>query len=94
MLFRSRHLERKYNYKIGVFPLSDFLTTRLAHEVGLELVWRKSFREILEEYKNVEEFRLLLDKMGIHDDFGNFEVSTEEWGLSSLYTAFVFRKMR
>lgn len=70
----------------------------LAEEYGLELLYRKGFREVFDEERNDPELGRLAERMGVmsrdrSQGDGGCLVSEQEWEAASFYHAFVFYKV-
>lgn len=64
----------------------------LAREYGLELVYQKTFNDILQEEQSSRDFGPLLGKMGVINEDGESAMDTDQWEAANLYMAFAFEK--
>ncbi|BEJ14265.1 hypothetical protein CspHIS471_0400320 [Cutaneotrichosporon sp. HIS471] len=64
----------------------------LAREYGLELVYQKTFNDILQEEQTSREFGPLLGKMGVINENGESAMDADQWEAANLYMAFAFEK--
>ncbi|BEI83443.1 hypothetical protein CcaverHIS002_0400470 [Cutaneotrichosporon cavernicola] len=64
----------------------------LAGEYGLELVYQKTFNDILQEEQSSREFGPLLGKMGVINENGESAMDADQWEAANLYMAFAFEK--
>lgn len=82
-----------------------YLTASLAAEYGLEVVYRKTFNDVLQEEQGSRDFGPLLGKMGVINEHGESAMDSDQWEAASefticalltldLYMAFAFEKVR
>lgn len=70
----------------------------LAEEYGLELMYRKGFREVFDEERDDPELGRLAERMGVlsrdrSQGAGGCLVTEQEWEAAAFYHAFVFYKV-
>lgn len=55
----------------------------LAREYGLEVVYRKTFNDILQEEQGSRDFGPLLGKMGVVNEMGESAMDSDQWEAAS-----------
>ncbi|TXT10949.1 hypothetical protein VHUM_01700 [Vanrija humicola] len=65
----------------------------LAREYGLELKYKKTFNDILQEEQGTEDFGPLLGKMGVVNEHGESAMDSDQWEAANLYMGFAFTKV-
>jgi mRNA (guanine-N7-)-methyltransferase len=73
-----------------VVPFEAFRA--LAEEYNLELLYKKGFHDVFEEYKDTFEGGTLLDKMGVVRKDGSRGIEGDEREAAGFYAAFCFEK--
>ncbi|ORY81417.1 mRNA capping enzyme-domain-containing protein [Protomyces lactucae-debilis] len=73
-----------------VVPFEAFRA--LAEEYNLELLYKKGFHEVFEEYKDTFEGGALLDRMGVVRKDGSRGIEGDEREAAGFYAAFCFEK--
>ncbi|KLT41949.1 guanine-N(7)-methyltransferase [Cutaneotrichosporon oleaginosum] len=64
----------------------------LAREYGLELIYRKTFNDILQEEQGSRDFGPLLGRMGVINESGESAMDSDQWEAANLYMGFAFEK--
>lgn len=64
----------------------------LAGEYGLDLEYRKTFNDVLQEEQGSRDFGPLLGKMGVINEHGESAMDSDQWEAANLYMAFSFVK--
>ncbi|WOO85154.1 mRNA cap guanine-N7 methyltransferase [Vanrija pseudolonga] len=65
----------------------------LAREYGLELTYKKTFNDILQEEQSTRDFGPLLGKMGVVNEHGESAMDSDQWEAANLYMGFAFTKV-
>ncbi|RGB32408.1 guanine-N(7)-methyltransferase domain-containing protein [Rhizophagus diaphanus] len=65
---------------------------KLAQQYGLELIYKKRFHDLYNEFKEETHYRELLYSMRVIDKRGEDEMSDDEWEATGMYIGFAFRK--
>ncbi|CAK3955217.1 mRNA cap guanine-N7 methyltransferase [Lecanosticta acicola] len=84
------HLEEAVEAPEFVVPWEAFRA--LAEDYGLELLYRKGFRDVFEHESVDRELGELAKRMRVVDNNGNLKVSEQEMEAASFYHAFCFYK--
>jgi len=58
-------------------------TGSLAAEYGLELIYRKTFNDVLQEEQSSRDFGPLLGKMGVINEHGESSMDSDQWEAAS-----------
>ncbi|KAL1410321.1 mRNA cap guanine-N7 methyltransferase [Vanrija albida] len=65
----------------------------LAREYGLELIYKKTFNDILQEEQSSNEYGPLLGRMGVINEEGESSMDSDQWEAANLYMGFAFVKV-
>lgn len=65
------------------------LTCSLAAEYGLHVIYKKAFREVLDEEQSSRDFGPLLGKMGVVNDRGESAMDEAQWEAASESSGYV-----
>lgn len=66
------------------------MVNSLASEYGLNLVWKREFHEIFEDYQSDPEFGPLMVRMRVKNENGESSMTEDQWEAASEAFQFIF----